>query len=260
MSWSEPLPNNQLLYDQLKKQASTNELLFLTGYQDDLVKILSFYALCERQLLSALEVAESSLRSHTITEYSKGCYQDYKYIADIFVSIAWKYTDTSADSIVLAKQNALNDMLLDIALAEDRHLNAASSLLFNAGPNPAYYNRIRNLAVLQHTPEAFIALAKYKKQQDTGLFISLLSKGRPDRLTALDAISNFADSIFFPYLVNAYYLIKDEQYNNERLQILRTIALYSNGASINFFAQIFESNNVRKSKKKKRYFMTCIAF
>jgi hypothetical protein len=72
-------------------------------------------------------------------------------------------------------------------------------------PEERYYNRVREIVIEDNDNNGLIALSKFQNQQDKKFIIDRLSSAKTDiQYYGLQAVINFPDSSFFPFISNIH--------------------------------------------------------
>ena len=131
-----------------------------------------------------------------------GCYGIFQKTGDFFIDVATHSSNWFSEQLNTKKLTSSQLLQLDYALINSRHdLNARSLALLRIKPDPSLYSRIRELVIKDKIPAAWVALARYKKEQD----IPLILTSPPFHNSYLGthifpAIEEFPHADFFPYI------------------------------------------------------------
>jgi hypothetical protein len=126
------------------------------------------------------------------------------------------------------EQRATVDSLL--IYEKDNRLKWRDKVLSRIEPLKRYYIGVRRLATVEKNKAAIEALSKYKKQQDIPVIKELLTDSNNQEF-GFEAVKNFPDRSFYPYLEKA---LKDEIKNgidNDMQELYYAIVQYKNKAS-----------------------------
>lgn len=235
---------------QLKEEATSKELIFLTNHENSAVKCYAFQALAERKDSRTFEVLLKHLKDNADIETFQGCIMSSQLVGDFFLEIVTpQYISLEAYKLNIEEKNQIDSLLL---FDSGIKLSAKSSLLQNIEPIPEYYNRIKEIYLQENNPTALIALSKFKRIDDKKLIIEWLDKkDTDDQYYGLRAVRNYPDSSFFPFLkkIQQQEIAKPTGFNYSLIRMLYlTTVQYKNQESKELIENTL--NNAKKSTLK----------
>ena len=155
---------------ELKKNATSEELVLLTHYDHPVVRCYSFQALAERRDPKTFTVLLQHLKDlETIEELCGGIGSIGGTVGDFFLSIVTtKYGPEEVIKLNASEQNQIDSILL---FDPEIKLFAQTLLLDRIEPDPKYYDRLREIFERNHGNDqnALVALSKYKRESDKPL-------------------------------------------------------------------------------------------
>lgn len=215
-------------YEELRLRASDKELMALTSDTNGVVRCYAFQALANRKTADLFPVVRQHLADTALVKTLDGCLGGSQKVGDFFLETitfnkrAWKLN---------VDQKAVIDSLL--IFENGNRLNARDKLLSAVEPEEKYYKRLRQLAIMENSRPAVVALSKYRRAQDKPLIEALL-KDPYDQAYGFNSARNFPDRFFYPFLEQSLKseVTKNNRGNDERLQLLyEAIVQYKDEAS-----------------------------
>jgi hypothetical protein len=219
-------------YESLRSKSSIKELIALCENNNAVVRCYAFQALIERRYKNFLPILIKHLSDTTSVMTFSGCEMDKEFAGDCFfnqVNPAYHKTDPKLDAKGL--------LMVDSILLFDKNvrLYAKSRLLQDMSPNKKYYNRVREIFLIEKDKTAILTLSKFKNPRDIPLILSLLnSKDQDDQYYGLWAVRNFPDKSFFVVVtsIHAREIEKITGFHYPLLRMLyQAIVQYKNEAS-----------------------------
>jgi hypothetical protein len=206
-------------YEVLRSKVTDEELLALTNDTNAVVRCYAFQALAERTKTELFPIVVQHLSDTAIVHTLYGCLGGSQKAGDFFLETITESRDSDKFQRLTEKQKAIIDSLL--FFENGSKLEARDKLLAEIEPLEKYYKRIRQLATEENNKMAFVALSKFKKQQDKPLIEQLL-KDTDSQTYGFSAVVNFPDRSFFPVLQQALRneVTKENGGNDRRLQLL----------------------------------------
>jgi hypothetical protein len=206
-------------YEVLRLTATDKELLGLTNDTNGVVRCYAFQALSERNTTKLFPIILQHLSDTGTVQTLYGCLVGFQKVGDFFLETITETENGNSLYQLTDIQKALVDSLL--LFESDSKLKARDNLLLKIEPLEKYYQRIRQIALVEDNKIALVALSKYKRQTDKPLIAELL-KDVGNQSYGFAAVVNFPDPTFFPALRETLQKeIKSNNGNNDkRLQLL----------------------------------------
>lgn len=247
---------------QMKKIATTDELVDLTRHHSGVVRGYAFLALSHRDNVNLLDIISRHVADSEQVSISYCCIGWYVRVGDIMIDFATsrRFGDglQRLDSLQLAR---LDSMLI----FTPNQLDARESALTRMAPRPGWYSQVRELVTRDRYGAALIALAKYRKPEDIGLILGFYDTEYPNwvmtgspypsdscRSYAFRAMAEFPHPNFLPVLTS--YLeatpTKPRYCRHEYSEWLKAVAAFENGDAV---ALISRFVGVESSGSGKRY-------
>lgn len=204
-------------YEALRAKATDDELVMLTSDSNAVVRCYAFKALTERKTIDPFTVVLRHLSDTETVHTLYGCIGGCQKVGDYFLEMA------------SVKQQAIVDSLL--LYGNGNSLAARDEMLLLLKPLEKYYKPVRRLAIEENDRVAIVALAKYRKPRDIPVIERLLKDSNDINWRGFEAVKNFPDPSFYPYLEKA---LKDEIKNdkeNDVQELYYAIVQYKNKAS-----------------------------
>jgi len=186
-------------YISLKEKATNDELITLTDYDNGVVRCYSFQALAIRKVTNVYTVLIKHLTDTNCITTFQGCSMGSQCVGDYFLEVVTpQYIDLDAYKLTETERQNVDSILI---FDKNIRLSAKSEVLRKLKPEQKYYDRIREIVIEEQNNNALIALSKYQKQLDKKFIIERLTSNKTDiQYYGLQAVKNFPDSLFFPYL------------------------------------------------------------
>lgn len=216
-------------FEELKKNASKQELLTLINHSNGVVRCYSFWALASNKNTNLFSIVKDHITDSTTVKTQFGCIGSMEKVGDFFINLVNpKYENTDVQQLNQTEFKKLQSLLID----KENNLYAGYDAIENAVPTEYLYPKVREMVLKHHNQSALITLSKYKNPQD----IELILKNRErdeDRESGYyftyQAIQNFPDSHFFPLLEKKLYLTLDnDHFSHEWKELYKAIAAYKN--------------------------------
>lgn len=206
-------------YEALHSKATDKELLALTNDTNAVVRCYAFQAFVTRNKTDIFPIVVQHLSDTTTVHTLFGCLGGSQKAGDFFLETITETRGNDNFQRLTEKQRAIVDSLL--LFDNGSRLKARDELLAEIEPLEKYYKRIRQLATEENNKMAFVALSKFKKQEDKSLIKQLL-KDTDSQTYGFSAVVNFPDRSFFPVLQQTLTneVTKDNSGNDRRLQLL----------------------------------------
>lgn len=208
-------------FEELKKIATTEELLQILKSKNTVVKGYASWALADKKYINLSEILDDFITNKFTVRNQNGCIIDTNDLSLVFnqrVYYQYIYTDLSkSDSLFFENQiQKSNEVIIN-------KLNSGflfERALLSNRKNPKTYDKIRNLALNQRNNKAIKAFGEYQKKSDINAIKELGTK-------AFSAISQFPDKAFWDFLqsydgknYSEDYFMAISAYKNDESEIL----------------------------------------
>lgn len=198
-------------YESLSQNATTEELIVLTDYSNAVVRCYAFQALLNRQNVDHFNVLLHHLYDTAMVQTFQGCIKSSEMAGDYFIDVSTPPFFIRGENKVYIDNKDVYTLswrqkhTLDSILIYDPKiiLEAKYSLLRNLPPTDSYYSRIREIASKEHSPNATLALSRYKNPADTGIIMVLFDNEKTEYYAAYCA-REFPYSSFYALLVKIF--------------------------------------------------------
>ncbi|MCI9844778.1 hypothetical protein [Flavobacterium pectinovorum] len=239
-------------FENLKKNASIEELKALTNHANGVVRCYSFWALSNYKEADLFSIVKKHITDDTPIETLFGCIKSQEKVGDFFINlITPEYVDTD-----IKKLNKKEFVILDsLLIYRENNLDSRFRAIQNASPTEFLYPKIRELVIKQNNQTALVTLAKYKKESDINLILKN-NDSNSGYFYTYKAIQNFPDSDFLPLLEkNLNLTLNDDHYDGEWLQLYTAIATYKNQKSLELLKIPFTKVKHQNIKKYHIHFV-----
>jgi hypothetical protein len=237
-------------YLQLLKKSNIEELRILTDHRNEVVRCYAYQALIDREDAQVFDIMLQHLYD---TAYVTLQYSDIKVeerVGDFFLLRLrpWIY-EGAGSSINEDQKNKLDSLLL--FLPEMKLSYAKFNVYMHLSPREEYYAIVRTRALLYAIPTAYVALAKYRLQNDVQYIHYFLHDPNERAELKASIVREFPIEEFYPYLIE----LLAEECEYEDIDEHNLIALYQ--AFLQYptrqteflLTQCFESANEKKQQK-----------
>lgn len=216
-------------FEELKKNASKQELLTLINHSNGVVRCYSFWALASNKNTNLFSIVKDHITDSTAVKTQFGCIGSIEKVGDFFINLVNpKYENTDVQQLSQTEFNKLEKLLID----KENNLYAGYDAIENAVPAEYLYPKVREMVVKHHNQSALITLSKYKNPDDIELILKNRELDEDEEsgyYYTYQAIQNFPDSHFFPLLEkNLYLTLDNDHFSNEWLELYKAIAAYKN--------------------------------
>lgn len=218
-------------FEELKKNASIEELTALTNHRNGVVRCYSFWALLSLKNIDLFSIVKDHLTDDTIVQTQFGCIGADEKVGDFYLELVTADYEDEQIKLLNEKQLQVIDSLL---IYSKNNLNMRFDAIAKAEPTEALYTKVRELILNENNQNALVTLAKYRKESDIELILNnkVDEKGTGDFYT-YKAIQNFPDSKFLPFLEKKLnQTLNDTHYENEWGELYKAIAKYKNEKSV----------------------------
>ena len=237
-------------YEQLKKIATSDQLVALTEHKNPAVRCYAFQALAASHSDKTFEVLLKHLNDTTVVETQFGCIVTEILTGDYFIDVLTPdYIETD-----VYKLNTTERIFLDSILINDKSIKlfAKSIVLKYLGPTVENYVRIRQLVSEERDEFALQTLAKYKKQTDRELIASFF-KNDDTQFSAISAVREFPDDYFYPFVKKVF----EQEWEKERYDYDKWKKCYQALANYPSIETLELFDKTVKCKDKFRYNTLC---
>jgi hypothetical protein len=217
-------------YQELKDSASIEELIILTGHEDNAVRCYAFQALVMKDANASYEILCRHLHDTTYVRTLSGCIGSSSKIGDEFITIYKRY-GLGAVPITDEQLIRLDSLLL---YTPGINLEARGTMLTKILPKPEHYDRIKEILLVEKEPKALIALAKYHRPEDKIYIGQWLMKQDPDDIYfGLCAVIQYPDPDFLNHLdkIRAYFIDQHFTHQAPKRVLYFAIAQYKSEKS-----------------------------
>jgi len=252
IGYSGTKPKQYENFEELKKEASKEELLLLTDHYNPVVKCYSFWALGNYKNFDLFSLVKSHLNDNSLVKTQFGCTISTEKVGDFFLHLINPDYENSEIRQLNKEEFA---KLESIIINQKSSLSALDSSIENAIPTKELYPKLRSLVIKNHNQNALVTLSKYQNPNDIELILKNRDKdaddgGESGYLSTYRAIQNFPDSHFFPFLEKRLYeTLDNDHFSNEWLEMYVAIATYKNQKSLDLLKVPFtkvQHKNIRE--------------
>ncbi|MES2628296.1 MAG: hypothetical protein V4616_04935 [Bacteroidota bacterium] len=203
-------------YTELRKTATTKELYTLIFDQNPVVKGYASWALADRRYPKPFDVFREFYRSGERVPAMDGCVRYQPALAEAFyerlLSHDYQWA-TTQDQKIFTEELRKMDSLILYGLAPGGYGLYRYVTAHNAA-HPAWYPRIRELAITTHNTDLIAELGSYRQKKDIPAIIKLDSLAFP-------AIAQFPDTAFRKLMVK-YKGLKTRKHYAEALAAFKS--------------------------------------
>jgi len=233
VGYSGAKPKQYENFEELKKNASRQELITLTNHSNGVVRSYSFWALAFYKNVDLFSIIKDHINDSTQVETQFGCIRSTDKVGDFFINLVNPKHENS--DIKKLSQNEFNK-LDSLLIHKENNLYASYKAIENAVPTEYLYPKVRELVVKHNNQSALVTLSKYKNPNDIEVILKNRAKdddGESGYFYTYRAIQNFPDSHFFPFLEKRLYeTLDNDHFSNEWLELYTAIAAYKNEKSL----------------------------
>ena len=229
-------------FEKLSTEATDEELIKLTNNYNSVVKCYAFWALAKRKNANAFAIFVKHINDTESVTTFRDCIKSSERTGDFFLSLVTPgQIDLSTFKIDSTQKEKLDSILV---YDQSVKIGAKSRLMSTITPKSTYYDRIKEIAVCEHNPYAFEALAKYKKNADLGLLQSLFNSENTE-INGIECAINFNDSSFYLFLVGVF----GKEFYNDHInchklnRLFQDLALYPSNNTYVLFDRALQTKN-----------------
>jgi len=184
-------------YEKLNLEATDAELRLLTGNENAVVRCYAFQALSHRPGMDLYSILVKHLSDTVSVETFMGCIKSAEKAGDYFLEVVTPdYIDVSSRKLTKNERKLVDSILL---FDKSIKLSAKYGLLRVLKPDLKYYNRIKEIAVVENNPVAVLALAKFNNVDDIDI-VKKLFGSEDTEYYGIYAVREFPEATFYPYL------------------------------------------------------------
>ncbi len=232
------------LFEELRDEATIEELLELIAYNNSAVKTYASWALLDNRYPYLSNICFHFIKNRDAVVTYYGCRVSEREISKgLYYRLLNQKTNSNySENDSLYFQIQL-DRIDSIILYSNIETNLKYEAFINNKGNPTTYNRIRELAADPNNLPALVALAEYKDKDDIQF---LMDQGTNSFL----AISVFPDSAFWNFLLSYkssersydYFLAVCSFKNESALEVLTDIYQTCDSIQINYLDEALIKN------------------
>jgi len=218
---------------ELRKKATTPELIELTDHPNATVRCYAFWALTYDSTINLFPIVLDHIGDSATVETQFGCTIMGERVGDFFISMVTpQYNDPEANKLDSIQLAALDSALI----FSSNELWAKSTAIRRVEPTENMYPKIRELVVNEQHPQALVTLAKYQREQDVQLILNFQEQHRFKENgfgSTYRAISLFPHPDFMPLLEkNLNKTLDKPHYSSEWRGLYKAIASYKNEKAV----------------------------
>ena len=230
-------------YENLSKTATLPELRALTHHKNAVVRCYAYDALTARRDTASFTILLAHLRDTAKVSTIFGCIISEETAGDYFLNTLTPYDSTDTGYKLSLKQKSIVDSILLF----DKHimLFAKYSLLYDLKPQTRYYNRVKEIALIEKMPVAVWTLARYRRRTDISIIRNAFNNSEAEDY-AIRSTTLIADSSFYPILTKIFEREWSEKlYDYQKWEILyQALAQYPNKPqTLTFFERTMQTRD-----------------
>lgn len=220
-------------FEELKKNASIEELIMLTNHPNGVVRCYSFWALLPLKNIDLFSIVKSHLGDDTMVQTQFGCIGSGEKVGDFYIQLVTTHYEDDDTKFLSVDQLKTLDSLL---IYSDNNLNKKIDAILKAEPTESLYPKVRELVIKENNESAVIALSKYKRESDIELILKNKDSDEDSEsgyFSTYKAIQNFPDPRFSPLLEkNLNSILDNDNVSQEWSELYKAIAIYKNEKSL----------------------------
>lgn len=237
-------------FEELKKNATKEELIELTNHPNGVVRSYSFWALSHKKDVDLFSIVKEHINDDEEISTMFGDIISNDKVGDFFIYILTpEYVDSDSKKMNSTELTELDSLLI----YQPNNLSSRYSAINRAKPTEYLYPKIKELVIEEKNQSALVTLAKYQKEQD----IEIIKNNRSENekiesgyYYTYVAISQFPRPEFIPLLeTNLKKTLDNTQYRNEWRELYKAIASYKNKKAIELLKVPFskvEHENIKE--------------
>lgn len=239
-------------FEELKKNASVEELTTLTDHPNGVVRCYSFWALISLKNVDLFSIIKNHLTDDAIVQTQFGCIGSNEKVGDFYLQLVTADYEDEDTKFLSEKEFKKLDSLL---IYSENRLNMRFDAISKAEPTEILYPKLRELVLEENNQSALVTLARYQKESDIELILKNNDSDNGSFYT-YKAIQNFPDPDFFPLLEkNLNLTLNDDHYDGEWLQLYTAIAAYKDQKSLELLKIPFTRVKHQNIKKYHIHFV-----
>ncbi|TPG42131.1 hypothetical protein [Flavobacterium pectinovorum] len=240
-------------FEELKKNASLEELIMLTNHPNAVVRCYSFWALLRLKNIDLFSIVKNHLGDDSMVQTQFGCIGSSEKVGDFYIQLVT--TDYEDDDVSTKLLNERQLKILDsLLIYSENNLNMRFDAISKAEPTEDLYPKVRELVIKENNQSALVTLAKYRKESDIELILKnkdIDEDAESGYFSTYKAIQNFPDVRFLPLLEKNLNNTLDEDYfSQEWRELYLAIASYKSQKSLELLSIPFTKV---KNKDIKKY-------
>ena len=237
-------------FEELKREASKEELIELTNHPNGVVRSYSFWALSYNKNLDLFRIVKNHLNDDELINTQFGCIGGQEKVGDFFIQIMTpQYVDLESKKLTQQEIQELDSLLI----YKPNNLSSRFGAINRAEATERLYPKIRELVIKDKNPSALVTLAKYQKEKDIEIIKNFRDKtDEPEGgyFYTYSAIKQFPNQKFLTLLEkNLIKTLDNTHYSNEWRELYKAIASYKNEKSLELlkipFTQV-QHQNIKK--------------
>ncbi len=244
-------------FEKLKNKATADELILLTDYKNAVVKCYAFHALTLRKNIDIFPILLRHINDTATVETFSGCIMSSESVGDFFLNLVTpQYIDLNAYKLTKSQRSIVDSVLL---FSKTIRVGKKYELLREIKPNPKYYNRIREIAIVEKSPVAVLALARFKNIKDAELIEKLFKKEETEYY-GIYSVREFPDPLFYPLLKKTFEKEwKKQLYDYPKWRMLyQALAKYPSEDTYKMFEQTALSKDEFRYQTLGQYVLVAI--
>lgn len=189
-------------FEALRKQATAAELKELTEHPNGVVRCYAFWALSHVPDVELLPIVVAHIPDTARVKTQFGCLGGTEQVGDFFISVVSPGSgDLASRKLTEAESEHLDSVLIHTPNA----LYARGRAIGHAKLTEQFHARMQELVVTDNDQAALVALARFNRKQDIPLILKAARRNKAEDLDhfTYQAISQFPDEAFFPFLVGS---------------------------------------------------------
>lgn len=219
-------------FEELKKNATIDELIILTKHQNGVVRCYSFWALSLKKDINLFSLVKEHINDDEFVNTQFGCIGSQEKVGDFFINVATpNYIDLDSKKLTETEFRMLDSLLI----YKENNLDSKFRAIENAEPTEFLYPKIRELYTKFNNQSALVTLSKYQKEQDVELILKNKDNSERDEsgyYFTYQAIQNFPNQKFIPLLEeNLKKTLDNDHFSGEWRELYKAIAKYKNEKS-----------------------------
>jgi len=192
-------------FEILNDDAYDDELVILTEHSNVLVRCYAFLALANRNYKDLFPILIKHLSDISMMRCIEADIICSSRVGDFYFEVTKSKEDFSDAYKLNGKQSEIVDSIL--ITNKNIILDSRRGLFYTIKPKKIFYERLKEIATIENNKNAFIALARFRKQEDIPLIINLLKdKDEWGEILGLWCVRIFPDSNFFSELCRIHSL------------------------------------------------------